>query len=121
MNVRYAKLSDEPRLREIYQKMCMPYDFPDVADPEFVATLVVVDESDTPVVAGLARKTVEVYGLLDPDWETPAWRFEALRMLHEAMRHELGKLGLQRRPRLDTATVSKVIRTQVETHLRLAG
>ena len=93
MKVRYAMAADEPRLREIYSAMCMPYDYPDVTAPEFVAKLVVVDENDTPVVAGLARKTVEIYGLIDPKWETPAWRFEALTLLHEAMRHEVGRLG----------------------------
>lgn len=93
MNVRYATAADEPRLREIYSRMCMPYDYPDVTAPEFVAKLVVVDENDTPVVAGLARKTVEIYGLIDPSWETPAWRFEALTLLHEAMRHEVGRQG----------------------------
>jgi len=93
MKVRSYRESDLPRLQEIYNKQCLPYEWPDLNDSEFVVKLVIVDESDTPMVAGLARKTVEVYGLFDPEWETPAWRFEGLRMLHEAMRHEVGKLG----------------------------
>ena len=93
MRVRPIGLKDLPRLKEIYDSQCIPYDFPDLADPEFVARLVVVDDDDIPVVAGMARKTVEIYGLFDSQWSTPAWRFEALVMLHEAMRHELGRQG----------------------------
>ena len=93
MNIRRVEERDIPRLKEIHDRQCMPYDFPDLTDQEFVTRLVVVDDNDIPVVAGLARKTVEVYGLIDPSWETPAWRFEALVKLHEAMRHELGRQG----------------------------
>lgn len=77
----------------MFNTQCLPYDWPNLADPEFITRLVVVDDNDTPVVAGMARRTVEVYGLFDPDWESPAWRFEALRLLHEAMRHDLGAKG----------------------------
>ena len=93
MKVREYRDSDEQRLKEIYAKQCIPYEWPDLLNPEFEVKLVVVDENDTPVVAGLARKTAEIYGLFDPQWETPAWRFEALTLLHESMRHELGKRG----------------------------
>lgn len=93
MRVRNAEPRDIPRLKAIYDSQCIPYDFPDLSDPEFVARLVVVDDTDTPVLAGMARKTVEIYGIFDSSWETPAWRFEALVMLHEAMRHELGRQG----------------------------
>ncbi len=93
MRVRQLEPRDLPHLQEIYDSQCIPYDFPNLGDPEFVSRLVVVDDNDIPVVAGLARKTVEVYGMFDPTWETPAWRFEALTMLHEAMRHELGHQG----------------------------
>lgn len=93
MRVREYRPSDEEKLKELYDKQCLPYDWPDINEPEFVVRLVVVDENDTPVVAGIARRTVELYGLFDGSWENPAWRFEALCKLHEAMRHELGKHG----------------------------
>jgi hypothetical protein len=40
-----------------------------------------------------ARKTVEVYMLGDPKWRTPAWRFNVLRELQQAMHDLLFRLG----------------------------
>ena len=93
MRVRCYRDEDSTRLKEIYGKQCLPYEWPDIDHCEFVAKLVFVDDDDVPVAAALARKTVEIYGLFDPDWSTPAWRFEGLRMLHEAMRHKVGEMG----------------------------
>lgn len=93
MRIREYRESDDVRLKEIYDAQCIPYDWPNIADAQFIVKLVVVDEADIVIAAALARKTVEIYGLFDPSWETPAWRFEALRMLHERMRHEIGSLG----------------------------
>jgi len=93
VRVRNYRPSDEARLREMHSERCLPYKFPDIENPEFVAKIVVTDDEDNPIAAALARKTVEIYGLVDSSWESPAWRFEAMVRLHEAMRHEVGRMG----------------------------
>ena len=93
VEVRKYQPSDEDSLRAIHSRQCLPYEFPDIAADEFVAKLVVTDDEGNPIAAAFARRTVEIYGLVDSCWETPVWRFEALAKLHEAMRHEVGRLG----------------------------
>ena len=66
------------------------YRLPNIS--EFCAGKMVQSEGN-PVVVVLARPTVELYLLSDPEWESPAQRFNALRLIHDEMAAELKKLG----------------------------
>lgn len=95
MTERDVRPEDYPHLVELFQKQSFEYELPDFGEPQFIARKVIVDESGTPVMAVCARRTVELYLLGDPGWKTPRWRYEALKLAHEAMRKELVRLGIQ--------------------------
>lgn len=86
MNVRPLRQSDVPRLHELFLAQNIDYEFPPI---EKLLVHVLVDDKDEPIMAVAARKTAELYLLCDPGWRTPAWRWEALLKLHEAVRKEL--------------------------------
>lgn len=83
--IRTYRPSDEPVLRALHEKQGHPYPFPDLNHPQFVGIMVATDENDIPVQAIAARKTVEVYMLGDPNWRTPAWRFDVFAQLHRTL------------------------------------
>lgn len=90
MTVRELRASDIPALRSWHR---FEYEFPDLLAPEFVCTLVVVDEDDQPIVAFPAKQTIEMYMLGNPTWGTPRARLAALQLGHEATRVRLAALG----------------------------
>jgi hypothetical protein len=92
MQLRDFKPSDYEAVRELYQKQGFCYDLPDMA--EFMAVQVVVDETDTPFIILAARPTVEMFLIMDKEWATPRWRFEAFKLIHEAMRAKLFQAGI---------------------------
>lgn len=91
MKIRPIESSDFPRIQEFFERQGFSYQLPDRG--EFVAGQVIDDNGA--VMAILARPTVELYMLSDPDWATPAMRFEALRKIHESMRLELRAKGFR--------------------------
>ena len=80
-------------LKILHSQQGWEYDFPDLDAEEFVVKRAVYDEDGRVVGAVVARKTVELYFLGDPEWRTPRWRLEALKTLHEGVRIELARLG----------------------------
>jgi hypothetical protein len=93
MTVRAWCLSDRCRLSRLLRRQPFDYERPRLRS--LLGGLVYVDEQDQPVMAVTARPTVEIFMLADPDWGTPAMRFEALKALHEAVRLELVRLGYE--------------------------
>jgi hypothetical protein len=87
--------ADIPRLRELHRKQGFGYEFPDLTESQFIERWVVTDENDNPVQAVVARKTVELFFLGDPGHETPRWRFEKFRLLHEHVRLRLVAIGIK--------------------------
>jgi hypothetical protein len=94
MTVRDVTASDETRLRELFRKQSFEYDFPDLEEPQFIAKRVICDADGTVVMAVAARRTVELFMLADPQWNTPRMRLEALKLIHDDMRKELTRLGV---------------------------
>ncbi len=47
------------------------------------------------VQALLAKPTVEMYFLSDPEWRNPAWRLQGLTKLHEVVRLDLNGKGIE--------------------------
>lgn len=93
MIIRMLKSSDIPRLKEIYTKMGIPLEFPDLQ--EFLPIPVVVNENNEVVAAVGCMPAVEIYLFLDKDWETPGMRLEAFRALHEWVRRDLFSRGIK--------------------------
>lgn len=94
MRVRDVAQKDLPRLRELFEQQGFEYELPDFADKDFLAKQAVVDDADRVVMMVAARRTVELYMLVDKDWETPGWRMQAFALLHAAMRKVLIRLGI---------------------------
>ena len=92
MRVRDFEPRDLAALRRIFEAQQFEYDFPE--DPSiFTSIRVLVDETDTPVMALAARPTVEMFMFMDPTWRTPGWRSAAFTTLHEDMRQQLIQRG----------------------------
>jgi hypothetical protein len=53
----------------------------ELSGPDVVVTHVLVDDDDMPRAALRAKKCVEITLVIDPEWETPASRFAALKSL----------------------------------------
>ena len=90
MKLRTLNNLDQPRLNSFFEMQGFDYELPDIRT--MVAAQGIEAEGQI-VQAVLARPTVELYFLADPDWRTPAWRLEALRKIHEAMRVDLQGKG----------------------------
>ena len=90
MRVRELRDSDIPILREMAEKSGFPY--PEFDDPHIEAFIVVVDSEDRPIVAGAAKRLIELYGYFDPI-SSPSLRMKAIGMLHEGMSETLRDKG----------------------------
>ena len=93
MRTRELKGSDIPLVREWLARRGFDYEFPDLTDARIVHAEVMVDDNDAPVSAIFGVKTVEMYFLSDPDWETPRKRLLALQIGHESFRKWLHEHG----------------------------
>jgi hypothetical protein len=82
-----------PVLAQMHQAQEWPYAFPDLEHEQFVTKRVLHDEDGGLVGCVVARKTVELFFIGNPQWRTPKWRMEALTMLHEDTRRELRERG----------------------------
>jgi hypothetical protein len=95
VKIRKLEERDLPRLRELHRESGFDYPLPDFLAPEFERVTVVVDENDVPVQMTAARKTVEIYAIVDPNWRNPRWRLDALLQSHEEMRQGLLESGYE--------------------------
>ena len=86
MNLRECTVEDESRLLELQQKQGLDYPLPAMA--EMLDSSAACDDGEI-VLACLARPTVELYLLGDPQWRTPAWRFAALGQVHTDLQNRL--------------------------------
>jgi hypothetical protein len=82
---------DLPRLQEIHARRGFQFDIPDR-----LAEMVVVEDEETGVAVQFigTKATREAYMWADPEWSTPAWRFDAIKVAHEALRQELERKGI---------------------------
>jgi len=95
------QLGDLARIREIARP---GFDLPDLAGNNFLVKRVIEAASDHPITgspdhpiiaAAAARIMVEAFIWVDPHWESPRWRHEAFKLLHEQMRLELKEKGVE--------------------------
>lgn len=92
MQVRQFKDSDYQWVLELYRRQGFDYELPTM--DAFKLVQVVVDDEDQPVMVLAARPTVEMFLIVDSAWETPQWRLEAFKLVHEAMRAALEAEGI---------------------------
>lgn len=89
LRVRELEPRDIPRIKELHALSGFDYELPDLLSNEFERVTVVVDENDVPQMWIAARRSIELFLGLDPQWRNPRWRLDALMLGHEDMRAEL--------------------------------
>lgn len=94
MKIRDYRESDKLEIEGLFRAQGIEYDLPDFNDREFVIRHVVEDGGKI-VQALMARQTTELFYLVDKNWRTPAWRFNALGLLHRTMKLMLNLHGFK--------------------------
>lgn len=93
MLIREYRPEDLCALQMIHADQNLPYRFPNLASPLFLSKIV-LDRDTKVAAAAMLRLTAEAYVLLDPDTGTPRERWRALLLLHEAIRGDAVRKGL---------------------------
>lgn len=93
MKIREYRDADLDELRRMHQSMQMPYEFPDLANPLFLTRKVLESEGKLAAAAFL-RLTAESYLLLHGNDGSARDRWRRLLLLHEAVRGEAVRRGL---------------------------
>lgn len=94
MTVRPFRPEDEPVLRDAYLKRGFEGGWRPLDGS--VSTWVVAGDQDKPIALVAAHCIAELRCVVDPEWETPAWREQALILLHDAVLAELQSMGFKR-------------------------
>lgn len=93
MRSRPFRPEDLPVLQKIFHQRGLPYGNIDIT--RLVVAEVLVDENDVPVIAVLAKPTVELFVLVDQTWATPQKRWQGFKLLHEVVRKLLADAGIE--------------------------
>ena len=93
MTLREFVDADQDALRKIHLAEAMPYKFPDLSSPLFIVRRVLEDDGKL-LAAAMLRLTAECYLLLDRNSGTARDRWRGLILLHEAVRGEAVRRGL---------------------------
>jgi hypothetical protein len=86
MNTRPYEQGDWQRVEELLSLQPFEYKLPELADPRYISRIAVLNGKEKPVAFGFARVITEAYLLLDHSWGTPGFRWDALRLAHDAAR-----------------------------------
>ncbi len=87
--IRTLASRDAARLRELFELQGFDYELPDL---RLLVSAQAFDDGNIEQ-AVLARPTVELYFLGDPNWATALRRFHVLQDLHESVRRDLAGKG----------------------------
>ena len=93
MVIRPMRDDDIPKIKAMHSESMQKYDIPELTDANLVTACVVVDDSDAPHAVLMARRTAEMYVVIDHEWESPAWRLVALKELVEATKPKMEAQG----------------------------
>ena len=96
--IRDLGIFDVTRLKELHGLGKWQYELPNPMGSEILARRgyeTDINGKPTIVQAILARRTVELYMLSDPIWETPKWRLEVLKKLHSDVEQQLAAQGVE--------------------------
>lgn len=89
MVIRHIGPKDDADIKALHQEQPAKYDLPD----KMIVGRAIVDDDDAPRICLMARKTAELYVVMDHSFETPAWRLEALKQLIQTVKADLIGLG----------------------------
>lgn len=92
--IRDYEPQDLGRVKVLHALCGFDYELPDLARPSFAVRKILADGERLQAAAFL-RTTSEAYLLMDGTWRTPAWRWEALKRLHEEVRAAAKKEELE--------------------------
>lgn len=92
MIARPMELADIPRLEQLYKLSGYPYELPDLTGQDIEDVTVVLDTAGEIVAAGVARRKLELFLLLDRRGH-PLAKMQRVQMLHSEMCNNLGKKG----------------------------
>jgi hypothetical protein len=67
----------------------------DLPEGNYLSQIAVID-GERAVAFGFSRLVSEAYFVGDGDWRTPAWRWEALKLVHNAARDETVAKGIHK-------------------------
>lgn len=84
---------DQEELRRIHSAQQMPYEFPELSNPLFL-TKVVAERRGRIAAASFLRLTAEAYLLVDRENGTPIDRWRTVTLLHEVVRGDASRRGL---------------------------
>lgn len=77
-------MADSKPLFSLAAKRNYPFPFPDPLALSFVVRKV-AEDAGQPFAAAFIQQTHQAWMIVSPDWRTPAWRWNALKELHENM------------------------------------
>ena len=85
---------DIPIIESIHAAAGYKFPLPDLMSPMIEGAEVVVDESDTPLMAAVAKRGVELYLFCPPGGPVhPAVKMEGVKLLHESLRDTIVRKG----------------------------
>jgi hypothetical protein len=88
--------SDLNALKSMHAESGFDYSFPNLDDQRYLVKIVAENGERRPCMAGLLRLTSEAYLLIDKQASgTPNERWERLQMLHETVRREASRWGIE--------------------------
>lgn len=95
MLIRQYRPADLAALRRMHSAQGLDYELPEPLEhPLLLSKLVVEGEDGKVMMASLLRLTAEAYLLADPQADDPRGRWCALQSLHEAVRQDAFRQGL---------------------------
>ena len=94
MLIRPMKKDDIPKIEEIYRKSPAKYDLPMLDSKNLLSCLVVVDEDDNPRALLAAEKVVELFLVMDHDFEQPSTRLLIIELLAKEITVRLNAQGI---------------------------
>lgn len=93
MFIRALQPGDIPKIEAIYKQSPLKYDIPMLDSTMLEESLVMVGDDDEPHALMTAEKVTEIFLVLDPKWETPAFRAVAVSELAKTIRQRLEEKG----------------------------
>jgi hypothetical protein len=93
VKIRPCVEEDRDELLRIHAAQQMPYEFPELSNPLFLAK-VVAERGGKIAAASFLRLTAEAYLLVDRECGTPIDRWRTVTVLHEVMRGDASRRGL---------------------------
>ena len=93
MRIREFRDTDIGDLLIYFKEQNLGYELPAMNSEDFPVRYVMADDDDVMRVAIFARRTVELYMVMDEKWDTPGTRLGAFTWLHESVEAKLKDLG----------------------------